>query len=101
MLKGDNNYPMSVTTAYDMLTSFEFVAKRQHCTRCKVDRGNMNNHGGHGSWYHMFVQHTVPSGTVFPPGLDERTSYCIIFYSIVKSGDIMKKQSQKQQKELL
>ena len=32
MLKGNNNYPRNVTSAYDMLTSFELASPRRHCT---------------------------------------------------------------------
>ena len=77
MLKGNDNYPRTVTRTYNMITRFEPASPRHYRTVLQGDRGNMNNCGGHGGQDRMFVQHTAPSGTIFVPGLDGRTPYSI------------------------
>ena len=77
MIKGNNNYPRNVTSAYDMLTRFELESPRLHHTKRMGNKGNRENHRGCGGRSHTFVQHTTPSGKVFIPGIDGHTSYHI------------------------
>ena len=86
ILKGNNNYPRTVTRSYDMLTLFKFASPRRHHTECTGDKVNRENCGGRCGRDHTFVQHTAPSGAVFISGLDLRTSYRIKCYSCEKWG---------------
>ena len=60
MLKGNNNYQRTVTSAYDMLTHFELAYTRRHHNERTGDKGNRKNHGGRGGRDHTCVQHTAP-----------------------------------------
>ena len=84
MVKVNNNYQRNVTRAYDMLTNFVFASPRHHHTKRTRDKGNTKDRGGHGGRDHTFVQHIAPSGTVFFPGLDSRTSYQIKYFNYEK-----------------
>ena len=64
MIKGNNNYPRTVTITYGMLMSFELAGPRQHRTGCTGDRGNKNNSGSRGGLDHTLIHNTAPSGTV-------------------------------------
>ena len=84
MLKGNSNYPRTVTSAYDMLMRFELESTRLHHTERMGDKGNRENSWGRGGRDHTFVQHTAPSGKVFIPGLNGRTSYHIKCFNFEK-----------------
>ena len=86
MLKGNINYPRTVTNAYNMLPRFELAPPRLHHTNCMGDKENRENHGGRGGRDNTLSQHTAPSGAVFIPGLDGRTSYCIKCFNCEKWG---------------
>ena len=96
IIKGINNCPRNVASSYDMLTHFELEARRHQKNRRTGDRGNRNNYGGHGGQDHMFIKHNLPSGTVFTLGIENFKSYHIKCL-ILKSGAIMKTNSQRQQ----
>ena len=75
MLRGKTNYPRTVTSTYDMLTSFELASPRRHHTKRMGYKGNRESCGGRGGRDHTFVQHTAPLGTVSITDLDVRTPY--------------------------
>ena len=77
MMKGNKNYPRTVTIAYDMITHFELVSPRRHQIESTVDKGNRENCGGRGGRDHKFV---------LILGLDCRTSYCIKCFNCEKWG---------------
>ena len=73
MLKGKKKSPSTVTSAYYMLTRFELASLRRHHTERTGDKGNRESRGGRGGRYHIFVQHTAPSVTVFISVIDGHT----------------------------
>ena len=87
MLKGNINYPSTVSSAYDMLTNFELSYPTSRNIECKGDKGNKENDGGHGGRDHTFFQHTVTSGKVFITGIDGHTSYFINCFDCEKWGN--------------
>ena len=48
MLEVNNNYPRTITSAYDTLTHFELASPRPHDTDRMGDEGNRENHAYHG-----------------------------------------------------
>ena len=86
MLKENNKYPRTVTSAYDTLTHFELASTICHHTERTGDKGNRENFDGCGGRDHTLVQHTAPSGKVFIPGIDGRNSYFIKCFNCDKWG---------------
>ena len=83
-MKGNNIYPMTVTSAYDMLTRFELVYPRSNHNKHMGDKGNRENSGVCYGRKHTFIQHTAPLGTFFIPGLNIHTSYSIECFNCEK-----------------
>ena len=86
MIKGDRNYPRTVTSAYAMLTCFQLASPRRHHTERTGDKGNRGDRGSHGGRDDTVIQHTAPSGAVFIPCIDGRTSYPIKYFNCEKWG---------------
>ena len=84
VLKGNNNYPRNLTSAYDMITRFELADPRHHRIERTGDKGNRENHEGRGGRDHTFAHHTAQSGKVFITGLDGHTSYRIRCFNCEK-----------------
>ena len=86
MLKGNKKYPRTITSAYNILTHFEFASPRRYHTESTGEKRNMENCGGHGGRDHTFSQHTAPSGTVFISVLDGSTSSKIKCFNCERWG---------------
>ena len=84
MMKGNDNYPSTVTRAYDLLNRYETV------NRQAGNRGPRRPGGG-GQPYrraHQFAQDTrdAPTGTVFVPGTDGNTLHSMRCYECGQWG---------------
>jgi hypothetical protein len=84
-LKGNDNYPSTVTRAYDLLNRYETV------NRQSIGRRNIPQPGGGGPPFHrahQFTQdtHEAPAGTVFVPGTDGSTLHSMHCYKCGQRG---------------
>ena len=83
MMKGNDNYPTTITRAYDLINRYETVNQQASVRRNPVRNGNPSFRRAH-----QFAQETreAPAGTVFVPGTDGSTLHTMRCYECGQWG---------------
>ena len=94
MLDGNNNYPRTVTSAYDTLTHFELEAPKNHRIKRTGDIGNRGNFGRHGGMDHIDFSNTPHHQVQYSFQVYMDARHIPLGAPIVRSGYIMRIRSQ-------